>query len=259
MNLPSMNMLTTAFDFALRASLLSAVGVVLVLMIRWSLGRRIAPAARGLLWLPVAMLCLSPRLPSAVGWNVSPEVLPAPVREVLAPVNAPVVVRGEPQLLLANPATASRVSTPGLTLREKLAIAWGAGSVVIFGFWIAAYAGLWRRVHREKGLVSRRLAVEFQDCVRASGLRRAPGLIVTGAVDNPAVAGLWRPAVLMRTRWRMNLSDMCCCMSWVTSAAGTCGCIGFRLWLSRCIGSILSCGWHRGSSVLIGRLHAMPP
>jgi beta-lactamase regulating signal transducer with metallopeptidase domain len=197
MNMPSINTLTSAFDFALHASLLSATGIVLVLMIRWILRGRVAPAARGWLWLPVALLCLSPRLPSVIGWNVSPDVLPTPVREVLAPVNAPVVVRGEPQLLLNRPEPTSPAATAGLSVREKMAIAWGAGSVGIFGFWLVAYAGLWRRVHREKGEVSARLATEFKDCVASSGLRSAPGLIVTGAVDNPAVAGLWHPVVLM--------------------------------------------------------------
>jgi bla regulator protein BlaR1 len=197
MNTPALHTLTAAFDFAVHASLLGAVGVILVLIIRWTLGRHIAPAARGWLWLPVALLCLSPRLPSVVAWSVSPEVIPATVREALIPVNAPVVVRGEPQLLSDIPLPAPQAPIATLTRREKLAIAWGAGGIIIFSFWIVAYASLWRRIHREKGRVSQRLAEEFQGCVRTSGLRRAPRLIVTRAVDNPAVAGLWRPVVLM--------------------------------------------------------------
>ncbi|QIF00283.1 M56 family metallopeptidase [Roseimicrobium sp. ORNL1] len=195
--MPALHKLTVAFDFALHASLLGAVGVILVLTIRGTLGRYIAPVARGWLWLPVALLCLSPRLPSVVGRSVSPEVIPATVREALAPVNTPVVVRGEPQLLSNHPMPAPQAPGTTLTLREKLAIGWGAGSIAIFGFWFVAYASLWKRIHREKGTVSQRLAEEFRDCVRTSGLRRAPGLIVTRAVDNPAVAGLWRPVVLM--------------------------------------------------------------
>ena len=197
MNTPALHTLTLAFDFALHASLLGAVGVVLVLIIRGTLGRYIAPVARGWLWLPVTLLCLSPRLPSVVGWSVSPEVVPATVREALTPVNAPVVVRGEPQLLSDIPMPAPQAPTVMLTLREKLAIAWGAGGIIIFGIWLVAYASLWKRIYREKGRVSQRLTEEFQGCVRTSGLKRAPGLIVTRAVDNPAVAGLWRSVVLM--------------------------------------------------------------
>ncbi|RBP39140.1 beta-lactamase regulating signal transducer with metallopeptidase domain [Roseimicrobium gellanilyticum] len=201
MNLPALHAvlpaLTEAFDFVLRASLLAAVAILMVVSIRWTLGSRLAPAARGWLWFPVVLLCLSPRLPSFIGWNVSPEGIAKPVREVFEPALGPIVVRGEPQLLKDAGMPAPQVVRATMSIREALAIAWGAGSVCLGAFWLIAYVGLWRRVRREQGAVSERLREEFRDCVLKAGLRRVPRLLVTGAVDNPAVAGLWRPTVLV--------------------------------------------------------------
>jgi beta-lactamase regulating signal transducer with metallopeptidase domain len=201
MNLPTLPALlpalTEAFDYVVRASSLTAAAIMLVVVARGILGARLAPAARGWLWLPVALLCLSPRLPALISWSAPAEAIAKPVREVFEPALGPIVVRGEPRPLLNVDTPAPRPVQPQMTTQEKLAIAWGAGSVSILAFWLTAYAGLWRRIRREQGTVSERLSAEFRECVRRSGLRQSPRLLVTGAVDNPAVAGLWRPTVLI--------------------------------------------------------------
>lgn len=207
MNAPTLSALSLVFDYVLRASLLGTVAIALVILIRWTLGRRLAPGARSWLWLPAAVLCLSPQLPGLVDWGVTAR-RPAPAEEVMAvDGNSVVIVRGEPQPLLGVPAPMPTAPAVRLSLKEKMALSWAAGSATILLFWLVAYAGLWRRIRRQQMPLSEGLAAEYQVCTRIAGFKRAPRLMVSAAVESPAVAGLWRPVVLMPPHLATALGD----------------------------------------------------
>ncbi|RBP39141.1 beta-lactamase regulating signal transducer with metallopeptidase domain [Roseimicrobium gellanilyticum] len=209
MNSPTLSTLSLVFDYVLRASLLGAAAIALVLLIRWMLGRRLAPGARSWLWFPVAVLCLSPQLPGLVGWAFTAEALPTPVRKAVAVEDYPaVVVQGEPEPLLEAPdPVIPAAPVARFSVREKMALAWAASALTILLFWLAAYAGLWRRLRHQQEPVSEGLAAEFRVCASLSGLKRLPRLMVSAAVESPAVAGLWRPVVLMPPRLAESLGE----------------------------------------------------
>lgn len=201
MNVPFLSTLSAAFDYVSRASLLGTVAIALVFLIRWTIGERLAPSARSWLWLPVVLVCCSPQLPGLVDWSFSAQTLPLPAQEAFIPAaETAVVVRGEPRPLSAVPEARPAASVPRFTFKEKAAMGWAAGSFTLLLFWGVAYAGLWRRIRRHQNPVDDGLAVEFQACVRLSGFRRPPRLILSSGVESPAVAGLWRPVVLMPPR-----------------------------------------------------------
>lgn len=208
MNAPPLTALSLVFDYVLRASLLGNAAIALVFLIRWTLGRRLAPGARSWLWLPVVVLCLSPQLPGLVDWGFHVEPLPSPEQEATVVEREPVaVMRGEPRLLSEAPEPIPSAPLVHLTLKEKMALGWVAGGCTILVFWMVAYAGLWRRIRREQIPVSEDLAAEYQVCARLAGFQRAPQLMVSAAVESPAVAGLWRPVVLMPPHLATSLGD----------------------------------------------------
>ncbi len=202
--------LEPVFNFVVRTSLLGAAGVLLVLGIRACLGRWLSPAVRAWLWLVVAALCLSPRVPQ-MDWNTTPEAVPSRVREAFVPTPAPaVVVKGEGENLLQPEMETSRPLTPHavtISLKQKLAFAWAAAGAGLLAFWLVAYAGMWRSVRTQAVPACPRLVRMLRACARDAGLRRVPDLVTSRAVNNPAVAGLWRPTVLMPAGMHETLEE----------------------------------------------------
>ena len=197
-----------AFLGVARASVLSSMGVIVVLALRWALGRRLSPQARCGLWIPVVALSLAPRLPD-MGLRSQAEIsVPAAVTEV--PMEQPppaVVVRGE---FTPAPATATPAPEPvthDIPWMKLAAWSWLAGVVLLCGTWLIAYARLWRRIRRKSMETPSELAALLEDCTSEMRMRRMPRLCVSSAVESPAVAGLFRPTVLAPPTLLRSLSE----------------------------------------------------
>lgn len=202
-------LVTQGFAAVLRASFLGGVAVLLVLGLRMLRIVRVAPSWRCWLWLPVAALFVMPRLPD-VGLHRKTEILPEAIREVVVPADprsADVVVSGGGQASMTPPASVAPPQAPLLSVGEWMALIWMTGAAGIFLLWLGAYASLWRRVRQGRRNIPDFLIPLLASCAREAGLRKTPRLLVTEAMDNPAVAGLFRPVVLVPERLPAVLDD----------------------------------------------------
>jgi beta-lactamase regulating signal transducer with metallopeptidase domain len=197
------------FTVVLRASCLGGAAVLLVLGLRMLRLVRVAPSWRCWLWLPVAVLFVMPRLPD-LGLHRKTEFLPAAIREVVEPIPPrppEVIVRAEGEA--TETASGALISVPDRTLSavEWIAFIWLTGTVGLFILWLGAYVCLWRRVRRGRKPVPDFLHPLLRSCAQEAGLRKTPRVLVTEAMDNPAVAGLFRPVVLVPYRLPAVLDD----------------------------------------------------
>jgi len=210
MNIPS---LTELFPLVLRSSCLGGVAILLLLGPRFFAGQTLSPFLRSWLWLPVALLFLLPRVPN-LGWQTQRDLLPGVVKKVFEPGTAqsPVAVRETAESnapLHAAPQTSAAVSSVPLSwsLRDWALCIWISGTLALAMLWLAAHMLLLRRVRRGQKMAPDSVRHLLGVCARDAGLKRMPHLIVTDALDNPAVAGLLRPMVLVPERLPTVLSE----------------------------------------------------
>ena len=185
----------------------SSLLIVLLLIVDWSLGRKLRPTVRYALWLLVLVkLVLPPSLaaPTGVAWWVRP-----PIHTARVHLNAPAVVTYGPATLLAATQSAAALTLP----KPAVSIAGGvfAGSVAIslalFGFVLIR----WRQVARlaatgqTKDAPVRVMQV-LDEARKAAGVRRRVTLRMVRTPMSPALFGLFRPVVLLPESLAQQLS-----------------------------------------------------
>ncbi len=186
------------FTAILRASCLGSTALLLMLALRRAAGKSLSPGARCWLWLPVAILFVMPRLPDlGFGWK---ETRPAVVVHEWLDAK-PLPILAAPHLkseALTAPVTSPITKSPLIIPRRQwMAWMWPAGAAALFGLWLASYTCLLKRVFRGRKPAREPLRLLLANCAHEAGLRKAPRLVVTDALENPAVAGLLRPVVLV--------------------------------------------------------------
>lgn len=169
---------------------------LLILAVRAVLGHRLPAWCRHALWLLVLARLILPALPeSRVSiYNWTPEV-PAASGTPSVPATAVQQPPAEESLSVTSPSPAPVISAARLQV-PWLSLAWLGGFLFCAALGLRAYARFWRMVRRTRRQPSSEILSLFEEARRTSGLARAR-LLVAESISSPAVAGLFRPAILL--------------------------------------------------------------
>lgn len=186
-----MNTLDTLSDWLLATTLRASALAVIILGIQAMLRSRLPASWRHSLWFPMLLVLVLPVLP-AVPFGLFPQAQPEiPALSVEA---SPVVNASAPTM---EPAIILAKESPKLSGKGLLTILWLAGVVAMLAAGMASY----RRNLRQfaKGAVSpdESLLRSVESAAREVGLRRAPAVLVSTAVESPAVTGFVQPLLLL--------------------------------------------------------------
>lgn len=183
-----MNIIENVFEWMLAATLRASVLAVVILCIQLALRRWLPAGWRHALWLPMVAVLVLPVLPEspfglfplkrdiAVALPEVEMVAGASLAEEIAPVAPPVAVEAKV---------------------NYLALAWLAGAC---GMSVAGLLGYRRNLARVRAMATRPhvdLAEDIEISALQAGLKRAPEVIVSPAVNSPAVTGFLRPVLLL--------------------------------------------------------------
>lgn len=183
-----MNAIDTVFEWLLAATLRASVLAVVILGIQLLLRRWLPVGWRHALWLPMLAVLVLPALPG-VPFGLFPQADNSPT--AVASVAIENVGADDENTV---PLTASR------TLQEKwnyLAFAWFTGACgVLTAGWVG-YRRNMARVKRAATLPDAMLLLTIGKVALEAGLTYPPRVIVSAAVESPAVTGLLRPVLLL--------------------------------------------------------------
>ncbi|MBL9155308.1 MAG: hypothetical protein JNK37_22690 [Verrucomicrobiales bacterium] len=186
-----MHAIDPLFDWFLSATLRGSLLILAVLLVQIALGRKMPAGWRQALWLPVLFVLGSPVLPRSPlsienGWA--------------APGSAAVYLAAEH---ISSESAAPAVPMESAPVRRPIPWATVAGWIWISGAIVALFTGLvscWAALagfrHRSRP-ISAELHGEIQNAARACGLRRVPRVLLSAEVPGPAMAGLFRPLLLL--------------------------------------------------------------
>lgn len=187
-----MNTLDHIFEWLLQASLRASFLTVAVLLIQRALLRHLSARWQYTLWLPVLIVLLMPALVESRWSAVSLLVVAEPRRQVLAevpvgpaPINhTPVPAQPEPMIQLG-------WQHVWLT---------GALGLVVTG--VTSFMLALHRFRKNACDAGAELLAEVEALAKEIGLRRAPRVCLSRAISSPAVAGLFRPILLLPSGFR---------------------------------------------------------
>lgn len=193
-----MNTLDLIFDWLLQASFRASLLTVAVLLIQRLLRRHLSARWQYALWLPVLIVLLMPALVES-RWSVeSLLVVAEPTRQVLPEV--PVVFA---------PTSPTPLPVPP---EPKLHLGWqhvwliGALGLVVTG--VTSFMLALRRFRMNACAADVELLAEVKALAEKIGLRRAPRVCLSSAVSSPAVAGLFRPILLLPSSFREAFTSL---------------------------------------------------
>lgn len=188
------------FDWLLTASLRASLLTVVVLLAQTLLSKRLSASWRHALWLPVLVVLLTPTFPES-RWSVGSLLrltrppLAAPELQVVDP-SSPVPLRV--------PAESHR---PGPFPWRKLAgFTWLLGAAGLGGIGLATFLQTLRRFRRSRLPLSGALREAVADVADEIGLSKVPCVWMGSAIRSPAVAGLFRPVLLLPADFEQTLS-----------------------------------------------------
>jgi beta-lactamase regulating signal transducer with metallopeptidase domain len=189
------------FAWVLRASLYTAVVIVLVLAVQALLGRRLAARWRYVLWGLVIVRALAPALPQS-GWSVfnfTPEVarqeIEAAAPAVLPPVVVYVDVVDAPSGVPPATAAPEGVSRPPF---NAPALLWLAGCTVFASITLFSAIAFARRLRGIQPLSGdARVTRILDECRKALNLRQAPPVLAVPGLAGPALTGIVRPRIIV--------------------------------------------------------------
>jgi len=195
-----MNTLDSLFEWALAATLRASALAVVVLGIQVMLRRWLPATWRHALWLPVLLVLALPVLPK-VPFGIlprKPEAVPSVV-EVSAPSSA---------LAVAEKAAVVRaVKQAPVTTMGYLAMAWLAGVSLMLIAGVTGYRRNLSRIRREAHSPDRELARTLREVTREAGLGAVPRVLMSPAVESPAVTGMFRPLLLLPSSFPAGFSE----------------------------------------------------
>lgn len=176
----------------IRASLLAlAILTIQALLWRW------LPAPwRHALWLPVLLVLALPVLPA-----VPFSIFPRPEAKEIQVIETSTAIAEQPGKSALPTQAPAPVSEPAVPWRDVLAITWLLGAAIVLGTGIAGYRRSMRLVTKNAGLPDEPLRSAIERATRETGLAHSPKTIVSPAVESPAVTGLFRPVLLLPSRF----------------------------------------------------------
>lgn len=185
-----MNAIDIVFEWLLAATLRASVLAVAILGIQLVLRRWLPAGWRHALWLPMLAVLVLPVLPTAPFG-----LFPLAEKNRIAATAIPNVATVEGQ---ANERNAALMKTGAAATRVNyLALVWLAGACGVFVAGVAGYRRNMARVKREAICPDGELVSVIGSAAREAGLEHAPRVLISPAVESPAVTGLWRPVLLL--------------------------------------------------------------
>lgn len=193
-----MNSLESLSEYLFAASLRASVLAVAILGIQL-LSRRWLPAQwRYALWLPMLLVLVLPVLPT-VPFGLFPWKSSQPIRvETQNTAISGGLETAKPSEIVVKKPSASV---------SPLAIAWLIGAGGVFAAGIVGYRRKMRRITRNQMSVKKSLAEAIKISALEAGIGRAPRVIVSSAVESPAVTGIFRPSLLLPAEFPNGFND----------------------------------------------------
>jgi bla regulator protein BlaR1 len=194
-----MNSLETVLEWLLAATLRASALAVIILVCQQVMRRQMSAQWRYALWLPMLLVLVLPSLP-AVPFGLFPWKTSAPVVVDIGKFT----VTGMP-VVEKSVKIAEVGSQP--TPVNALSIAWliGAGGVFAAG-WIG-YRRSMKRIVKNAVAPEESLLGLLKATSMEAGLARVPRMIVSTAVDSPAVTGIFRPTLLLPAHFPDGFSE----------------------------------------------------
>jgi beta-lactamase regulating signal transducer with metallopeptidase domain len=211
-----MNTVSQAFfEWLLRSSWQAAVLTVLVVLVQYSLGKRLDGRWRHLLWFLVVTRLVMPWSPPSpaslfnyVHFERPSEGRPSNLPQSVAMAAPENPMPETPVLGQPSPATpAASATRPPSFAREPhlkkpawpilLAVAWAIGISVFAARLIIQNVLFRRRLHLATRTTDRQMIQLFDDCKSSMRITRAVELVQTELVQTPALYGFWRLQLLM--------------------------------------------------------------
>ncbi len=185
-----MNPFDTFFQWLLATSLRASVLALVVMGLQFVLSRWLPARWRHALWLPVVLVLLAPMLPAS-RFSVENSFLTEPGTSL---VGSQSTVMSESNVEIPTVAQAASWQPSGL---QFLFAAWllGACGVLVVGG--VGYRRSLRQITRGAVAISDGINESVARVAQQLGLKRVPQVIMSSAVDSPAVAGLLRPVLLL--------------------------------------------------------------
>lgn len=194
-----MNTLDSLFEWVLAATLRASALAVVILGIQFMLRRRLPATWRHALWLPMLLVLIMPMLPQ-VPFGIMPQ------REKPEAVSMEIVQTS------ALPQIKPAVATPaenrqGLTPMAYAGLAWMAGAAAMLGMGVVGYRRNLERIKKASIRPAQDLAGILDEAAQEVGLRTVPQMLMSSAVESPAVTGLFRPLLLLPAGFPRGFSD----------------------------------------------------
>ncbi len=182
------------FEWLLAASFRASAVTLVVLAVQFFLRRHLSARARYALWLPVLFVLLTPVFPES-RWSVENALIAEPEPVQVLPLNMeapsstvlPVIVSDLPQ-----PAPPTPIDWSSLRLNTWLLSA--SATLLFMGL---SFAQTLHRFKKTRLPVSHELHSQIVQIAREVGLRHAPRVWTSAAIQSPAVTGLLRPVLLL--------------------------------------------------------------
>lgn len=185
-----MNTLDLVFDWLLQASLRASLLALVVLPLQWMLRKHLSARFLHALWLPVLVVALMPVWPQS-RWSAQSLIMDPP------PSVMPAMAASERPVPLAQDVPAVIERSPGLSARQIGALAWLAGCLGVTLVGLISLSMTLQRFRREASPPDGGLLDVIANLARQLHLRKAPRLCQSSAITSPAVAGLFRPILLL--------------------------------------------------------------
>ena len=192
------------------ASWHGAVVVLVVLVVRQLGGRRLLPGLRCGLWLLVAARLLLIWAPQG-SWSVfglvekfkvaeaTPSALPISPQPIKESSDLKITVAYGPLTLESNPGFVPKpaAKSGGWDIAPFAILVWVAGALVLLARAAIACRRLNRRLGQASMIDDPQLLALLERCHGEMNVRRPVRLCSTDAVAGPALAGVWRPMILL--------------------------------------------------------------
>jgi beta-lactamase regulating signal transducer with metallopeptidase domain len=188
-----MHSLHIGFAWLIASSLRASLLAVAILCLQAALRPWLPARCRYALWLPLLLVLVAPILPatrcSIENLFTRPPVVTTAQTASITPLTP------TPQLPLTPapiPGAASAIAPIDLLLP-----AWALGASAILATGAASYWQTLRRIRTHRVQPAPSLTAAIATAAHQAGLRRPPRLLVSIAIDSPAVTGLLRPTLLL--------------------------------------------------------------
>ena len=201
-----MDTLDFFFQWLLAASLRASLLALAVLILQLVLRRCLPARWRHALWLPVVVVLIAPVLPAS-RWSLQNRIAsPLVVRAALLPAETGRPDTGMVPETEMQTDSAASVATRSRAHRTML-VAWLAGACSFLGAGAIGYRRNMRHIKRGALETDAPLAESVARVARELKLRRTPRVVVSAAIGSPAVAGFFRPMLLLPAGFSGDFSD----------------------------------------------------